>query len=108
MSFMFSFCFNLTLLTLSNLNTRKVTNMIYMFYNCSNLIELNLCYFDMINNVNTYEMLSLSDQLKKIKINKIHVDLFEDIIKKDIIISSDLDLEKKMDGILSKKSPNSF
>ena len=108
MSLMFAYCFNLNLLTLSNLNTKKVTNMKYMFFSCSNLIELNLCYFDMINNVNSYEMFSLSDQLKKVKINKNYVDLFENIIKKNIIISSDLDLEKNMDGILSKKSPNSF
>ncbi len=66
-----------------------------MFYNCNNLIELNLCYFDIINNVNTCEMISLSDQLKKVKINKNYIDLFENIIKKDIIISADLDLEKK-------------
>jgi len=108
MSYMFADCFNLNLLTLSFFNTRKVTNMIYMFYNCGNLIELNLSYFDILHNANTYEMFSLSEQLKKVKINKIYIDLFENILKKDIIISADLDLEKKMDAILSRKSPFSF
>ena len=79
-----------------------------MFYNCCNLGEINLCYFDMINNVNTYKMFDLCNQLRKVKINKIYFDFFEKICNTDIIISADLDLEKKMDEILSKKAPNSL
>ena len=43
---MFSNCFSLTSLNLSNFNTQNVTNMNYMFYGCSSLTSLNLSNFN--------------------------------------------------------------
>ena len=43
---MFYNCSNLTELDLSNLDTSKVANMTYMFYNCSNLKKIDLSSFD--------------------------------------------------------------
>lgn len=46
MSFMFSYCTNLTNLNLSYFNTSNVTNMRDMFYNCESLTTLNLSNFN--------------------------------------------------------------
>ena len=46
MTWMFSNCSNLTSLDLSSFNTSKVTNMGSMFYSCSNLTSLDLSNFD--------------------------------------------------------------
>ena len=46
MSYMFYNCSNLTTLNLSNFDTSAVTNMSYMFSQCSNLTTLNLSNFD--------------------------------------------------------------
>ena len=46
MSWMFSDCSGLTSLNLSNFNTSAVTDMSYMFYGCSNLTSLNLSNFN--------------------------------------------------------------
>ena len=46
MSFMFYECSNLTTIDLSNLNTANVTNMKYMFYGCSNLTTIDLSNFN--------------------------------------------------------------
>ena len=45
MSYMFSECSSLKELNLNNFNTNNVTNMSYMFFGCSSLIELNLNNF---------------------------------------------------------------
>ena len=39
MSYMFSFCSSLKELNLSNFNTNNVTNMRYMFYECSDELK---------------------------------------------------------------------
>ena len=46
---MFSNCFSLISLNLSNFNTYNVTNMSYMFYNCNSLTSLNLSNFNTEN-----------------------------------------------------------
>ena len=46
MSYMFSDCSALTSLDLSNFNTAIVTNMSYMFFNCANLSSLDLSNFN--------------------------------------------------------------
>lgn len=54
MSYMFCNCSSLTTLNLSNFNTQKVTSMSYMFSNCSKLMSLDL------SNFNTEETLNMS------------------------------------------------
>ena len=49
MSYMFNDCSRLTSLDLSSFDTSNVTNMAYMFSNCSNLTSLNLSSFDTSN-----------------------------------------------------------
>jgi len=44
---MFYFCYNITEIDLTNLNTSLVTNMHFMFYGCSSLVSVNL------SNINT-------------------------------------------------------
>ena len=51
MSYMFSHCYSLTNLNLSNFNTNNVNNMSYMFSHCYSLTNLNLSNFN-TNNVN--------------------------------------------------------
>ena len=58
MSYMFSSCYSLTSLNLSNFNTNNVTNMSHMFSNCSSLTSLNLSNFN-TNNVINMESLFL-------------------------------------------------
>ena len=49
MNYMFSNCSNLTSLDLSSFNTSNVRNMSYMFSNCSNLTSLDLSSFNTSN-----------------------------------------------------------
>lgn len=49
MSYMFENCSSLISLDLSGFNTQKVTNMGYMFYNCSSLTSLNISNFNTEN-----------------------------------------------------------
>ena len=51
MNYVFHFCRSLTILNLSNFNTKNVKNMSRMFYKCSSLTNLNLSNFK-TNNVN--------------------------------------------------------
>ena len=46
MSYMFSNCSGLTRLNVSRFDTSKVTSMSFMFYNCSNLTSLDVSKFD--------------------------------------------------------------
>ena len=49
-SWMFSNCTSLTSLDLSNFDTSKVTNMSYMFYGCKKLTSLDLSNWQMLSN----------------------------------------------------------
>ena len=66
---MFSGCSSLKELNLSNFNTKKVTNMCFMFYRYSSLKELNLSNFNVNNVTDILGMFSgCSDQFQnKIK-----------------------------------------
>ena len=112
LSFMFAECLYLKNIYLTNFNTKKVTNMTSMFEDCDELKEIDLCYFDMINDVKADNMFEYCTNLKKIKINKIYYNIFEKILgdddKTDKILSVDIEVEKKMDEILSRKDPNSL
>ena len=56
MSYMFSECFNLTSLDLSNFNTENVTNMSHMFSPCYSLTSLNRSNFNTENVTNMSQM----------------------------------------------------
>ena len=58
MSYMFSYCSNLTSLNLSNFDTSSVINMNDMFSNCFNLTELDVSGFDTSNVTNMARMFS--------------------------------------------------
>ena len=65
MGYMFSRCYSLKELNLSNFNTNNVTNMRYMFEGCYSLKELNLSNFNTNNVTNMRFMFSkFSDELK--------------------------------------------
>ena len=57
MGYMFSECYSLKELNLSNFNTNNVTDMGYMFSKCSSLKELNLSNFK-TNNVTYMDICS--------------------------------------------------
>ena len=62
---MFSGCYSLKELNLSNFNTNNVTNMRGMFYGCYSLKELNISNFNTNNVTNMRNMFSgCSDQFK--------------------------------------------
>ncbi|HOO68221.1 MAG TPA: BspA family leucine-rich repeat surface protein, partial [Bacilli bacterium] len=67
MSAMFYNCNNLISLDLSSFDTSKVTNMSYMFYNCNSLISLDLSSFDTSKVTNMRYM--FSDCLKLESLN---------------------------------------
>ena len=48
---------------LANLDTSKITNMSYMFYQCANLTTLNLSNFDTSNVTNMYNMFNSCNKL---------------------------------------------
>ena len=56
MYYLFSDCFSLTSLNLSNFDTSKVTDMRAMFYGCSKLTLLNISKFDKSKNFNEEQL----------------------------------------------------
>ena len=67
-------------LNLSSFNTYNVTNMIYMFLNCYNLIELNLSLFNTNNVINMINMFSGCNRLNQVLINKLNINKFKENI----------------------------
>ena len=69
-------------LNLNNFKTNNITDMSYMFYECSSLKELNLNNFNTNNVINMSEMFSkCSDEFKlnlKIKFNEFKEEAFVD------------------------------
>ena len=68
MAYMFSNCSSLTNIDVSSFNTSSVTNMGGMFQNCSSLIELDLSNFDFRNYNLGSLMMQLSGGFSKLKI----------------------------------------
>jgi surface protein len=56
MSYMFSNCSNLQLVFLAYLNSSKVTTMVYMFNKCTNITSLNLGNFDFFSTRSVVDM----------------------------------------------------
>ena len=66
---MFSGCYSLTNIDLSNFNTSNVTIMSGMFYSNKSLESLNLCSFDTLNVTNMNVMFTNSLNLKTIYVS---------------------------------------
>ena len=69
MSYMFSYCGNLTTLDLSSFNTINVTNMSFMFASCHELKTLDLSSFNTINVTNMYYMFQGCQSLKTLDLS---------------------------------------
>ncbi len=68
-SYMFYNCWNIIDIDLSNFDTKNVTNMKYMFYWCINLININLSSIDIQNVTNMEYMFSKCYNLKQINLS---------------------------------------
>ena len=68
MSYMFKNCSNLAKLDVTHFNTAKVTTMNSMFTRCSNLAELDLTHFNTANVTNMYEMFNGCSNLVKLDV----------------------------------------
>lgn len=68
MSYMFYNCTSLEYVNLSNFNTSNVANMSYMFYGCNKIIEINLQGLDTSNVTNISKMFSTCKKLKEINL----------------------------------------
>ena len=69
MSYMFKNCSNLAKLDVTHFNTAKVTNMRYMFTRCSNLAELDVTHFNTANVTNMWLMFSDCESLTTIYVS---------------------------------------
>ena len=69
MEYMFSWCGSLTTLDLSSFDTRNVTSMIGMFYRCGNLTTLDLSSFGTKNVTDITDMFSGCENLVSVKLN---------------------------------------
>ena len=68
MSYMFKNCSNLAKLDVAHFYTAKVTTMNSMFTRCSNLAELDLTHFNTANVTNMYEMFNGCSNLVKLDV----------------------------------------
>ena len=69
MEYMFRNCSSLTSIDLKNFNTSKVTNMSYMFYECSSLINLDLSGFNTSSVTTMNDMFMLCESLMSLDLN---------------------------------------
>ena len=70
MSYMFNNCSKLTSLDVSKFNTANVTNMSYMFYSCSALLSLDVTNFNTENVTNMSRMFSGCSKLTSLDVSK--------------------------------------
>ena len=68
MSYMFFNCSSLTSLDVTHFNTAKVTNMSFMFSRCSSLISLDVTHFNTANVTDMYEMFSSCSSLTSLDV----------------------------------------
>lgn len=69
MSYMFYNCSNLTALDVSNFNTKNVRNASYMFSSCSGLTSLDISNFDTQNATNMYGMFNNCSGLSSLNLS---------------------------------------
>ena len=70
MSYMFNNCSKLTSLDVTKFNTANVTNMGYMFYSCSALLSLDVTKFNTANVTNMSRMFSSCSKLTSLDVSK--------------------------------------
>ena len=70
MSYMFNNCSKLTSLDVSKFNTANVTDMSYMFYSCSALLSLDVTNFNTENVTNMSRMFSRCSKLTSLDVSK--------------------------------------
>ena len=70
MSYMFNNCSKLTSLDVTKFNTAKVSNMGYMFFNCSKLTSLDVTKFNTVNVTNMSEMFNNCLALTSLDVTK--------------------------------------
>ena len=70
MSYMFNNCSKLTSLDVTKFNTANVTNMGYMFYSCSALLSLDVTKFNTANVTNMSRMFSGCSKLTSLDVSK--------------------------------------
>ena len=68
MSYMFKNCSNLAKLDATHFNTAKVTDMSYMFKNCSNLAKLDVTHFNTAKVTDMYEMFNGCSNLAELDV----------------------------------------
>ena len=69
MAWMFTNCTSLTSLDLSSFNTAKVTNMVGMFSSCTSLTSLNLSSFNTSNVTNMFNMFNVCYSLNSLNLS---------------------------------------
>lgn len=79
MSYMFSYCSNLTSLNLSNFDTSSVINMNDMFSNCFNLTELDVSGFDTSNVTDMSSMFYFCFNLKTLNLKNFNTSKVENM-----------------------------
>ena len=79
MSYMFYNCTNLTSLDLSNFNTSNVTNMGYMFDGCNNLTSLDVSNWDVGNVTNMHHMFNNCNKLTSLDLSNWDTNSLTDI-----------------------------
>ena len=83
MVYMFSDCTSLVSLDLSSFNTSKVTNMECMFCNCNNLERLDLSNFDMSKTESIFIMFYDCNKLQELRLDHCSAETVEKIIYED-------------------------
>ena len=79
MSWMFFNCTSLTSLDLSNFNTSNVTNMFDMFYKCSSLTTLDLSSFNTSNVTNMWQMFASCSSLTRLNLGNFNTSKITDM-----------------------------
>ena len=79
MSWMFFNCTSLTSLDLSNFNTSNVTNMSDMFYKCSSLTTLDLSSFNTSNVTNMWQMFASCSSLTSLNLGNFNTSKITDM-----------------------------
>ena len=79
MSWMFFNCTSLTSLDLSNFNTSNVTNMSWMFYKCSSLTTLDLSSFNTSNVTKMWQMFASCSSLTSLNLGNFNTSKITDM-----------------------------
>lgn len=90
MNHMFYGCENLSTLDLSNFNTKNVTDMRCMFFECENLATLDLSSFDTKNVTYMTDMFSGCESLVSVKLNLNNLGSYDTKALKKVILECNI------------------